>query len=357
MAGADAPSIVVFTRGRPAFVHRLARYYADYPGQLVVVDGSPSAVDGLHMPAGGEYLHRPGMRVHERIAEGMARVTAASCTLAADDDYQVHSGLIECGRAIAADRGVVCAAGTVVYFAAGERSPDRAIADGAVERILELPPDASPAARFRSFLSLGPQVLYACFRTSEMRRMADALADLSDEDGLLGEQMWGAIPALYGRTRLVHRLQLCRRRAYRDYSDYLAAFKALPDVAEWARFEEFCARFRALAAEAGADRAGGDEVIAAWRDFAAATARGDRNWRDRRFPAAVRARRILRNAASAVGVAASPRAWADPTARAIVRNAAARRLLRSRAYPWCDPAARAEFERIMDFDARSAAGE
>ena len=357
MAGADAPSIVVFTRGRPAFVHRLARYYADYPGQLVVVDGSPSAVDGLHMPAGGEYLHRPGMRVHERIAEGMARVTAASCTLAADDDYQVHSGLIECGRAIAADRGVVCAAGTVVYFAAGERSPDRAIADGAVERILELPPDASPAARFRSFLSLGPQVLYACFRTSEMRRMADALADLSDEDGLLGEQMWGAIPALYGRTRLVHRLQLCRRRAYRDYSDYLAAFKALPDVAEWARFEEFRARFRALAAEAGADRAGGDEVIAAWRDFAAATARGDRNWRDRRFPAAVRARRILRNAASAVGVAASPRAWADPTARAIVRNAAARRLLRSRAYPWCDPAARAEFERIMDFDARSAAGQ
>ena len=357
MAGADAPSIVVFTRGRPAFVHRLARYYADYPGQLVVVDGSPSAVDGLRMPAGGEYLHRPGMRVHERIAEGMAHVTAASCTLAADDDYQVHSGLIECGRAIAADRGVVCAAGTVVYFAAGERSPDRAIADGAVERILELPPDASPAARFRSFLSLGPQVLYACFRTSEMRRMADALADLSDEDGLLGEQMWGAIPALYGRTRLVHRLQLCRRRAYRDYSDYLAAFKALPDVAEWARFEEFRARFRALAAEAGADRAGGDEVIAAWRDFAAATARGDRNWRDRRFPAAVRARRILRNAASAVGVAASPRAWADPTARAIVRNAAARRLLRSRAYPWCDPAARAEFERIMDFDARSAAGQ
>ena len=344
---------MVFTRGRPAFVHRLARYYADYPGQLVVVDGSPAAVDGLRMPAGGEYLHRPGMRVHERIAEGMARVTGAACTLAADDDYQVHSGLIECGRVIAADRGIVCAAGTVVYFAAGERSPDRAIADGAVERILELPPDASPAARFRSFLSLGPQVLYACFRTSQMRRMADALADLSDEDGLLGEQMWGAIPALYGRTQLVHRLQLCRRRAYRDYSDYLAAFKALPDVAEWARFGEYGDRFRALAAEAGADAAGAEAVIAAWRDYAAATARGDRSWKERSFAPSVRARRVLRNAMSAVGVAASPRAWIDPNARAIARNAAARALLRSRAYPWSDPAARAEFERVMEFDARS----
>jgi hypothetical protein len=56
---------------------------------------------------------------------------------------------------------------------------------------------------------------------------------------------------------------------------------------------------------------------------------------------------------SAVGVAASPRAWIDPNARAIARNAAARALLRSRAYPWSDPAARAEFERVMEFDARS----
>ena len=68
MAAADAPSIVVFTRGRPAFVHRLARYYGDYPGQLVVVDGSAGAVAGLRMPARGEYLHRPGMSVHGRIA-------------------------------------------------------------------------------------------------------------------------------------------------------------------------------------------------------------------------------------------------------------------------------------------------
>ena len=38
------------------------------------------------------------------------------------------------------------------------------------------------------------------------------------------------------------------------------------------------------------------------------------------------------------------------------RNAAARVALRSRAYPWSDADARAEYERIMAFDERSAAG-
>jgi glycosyltransferase domain-containing protein len=356
MAAADAPSIVVFTRGRPAFVHRLARYYGDYPGQLVVVDGSVDPVTGLRMPARGEYLHRPGMSVHGRIAEGMSRVTAPACSLAADDDYQVHSGLIACGRAIDADPGIACAAGTVVYFAQGERAPGRAIADSAVERILELPVAGGPAGRFRDFISLGPQVLYACVRTSVARRLADALADLPDEDGLVGEQLWGAIPALFGRTRFVDRLQLCRRRADRDYGDYLAPFKALGDIAEWHGFGRFGDRFRALAREAGADAAGADAVIDAWREFAAETARGQRAWRDRTFPAAVRARRVLRNAMSAVGVAASPRAWVDASARSIARNAAARVALRSRAYPWSDADARAEYERIMAFDERSAAG-
>jgi hypothetical protein len=40
----EAPSVVVFTRGRPGFVHRLTRYYAEYPGRLIVVDGSADAV-------------------------------------------------------------------------------------------------------------------------------------------------------------------------------------------------------------------------------------------------------------------------------------------------------------------------
>jgi hypothetical protein len=65
---------------------------------------------------------------------------------------------------------------------------------------------------------------------------------------------------------------------------------------------------------------------------------------------------VLRNAMSAVGVAASPRAWVDASARSIARNAAARVALRSRAYPWSDADARAEYERIMAFDERSAAG-
>ena len=64
---------MVFTRGRPASVRRLARYYDGYPGQLVVVDGSPEPADGLRMPARGEYLHRPGASVYGRMRDVFAQ--------------------------------------------------------------------------------------------------------------------------------------------------------------------------------------------------------------------------------------------------------------------------------------------
>lgn len=348
----EAPSVVVFTRGRPGFVHRLTRYYAEYPGRLIVVDGSADAVPGLRMPHAGVYLHRPGMSVHHRIEEGISRVTASACTLAADDDYQVHGGLIACGHAIDSDPGIACAAGTVVYFAGDRRSPRDAIADGAIERILEVPCLPDPARRFDAVISTGPHVLYACMRTSVALRVAATLADLADEDGLVGEQLWGPLASLFGRVAFVDRLQLCRRKAQRDYSDYLAAFRALDDVAEWSRFSEFSSRFRRLAIEAGADAPGADAVIESWRAYASSTSRGERAWARRRLPASVRARRIARNLLSNVGMVTSPRAWVDPDVRVVARNRSVRITLRGSAYPWSDPVARAEYERIMAFDAQ-----
>lgn len=350
---AGVPSIVVFSRGRAEFLRRLGRFHAGYPGQLIIVDGSERPVRGISLPVHGEYLHRPGMSVHGRIAEGMDRVRSTSCALSADDDYQLHAGLLACGRAIESDPSLSCAAGTVAYFVSGSSSPGRAIADAAVERILELPDASDALARFRAFVFLGPQVLYACFRTSVVRRVARAFEDLPDEDGLVGEQLWGALPALFGRTQFLHRLQLCRRRAARDYSGYLAPFRALDDISDWRSFDRYATRIRALAMEAGADEAGADAVIETWREFAAETSRGRSSWKSRRFPAAVRVRRVLRNVLSAVGVVASPHAWMDPVARGITRNAAVRPLLRSRAYPWADVSARQEFLLAMSFDSRT----
>jgi len=307
------------------------------------------------MPPGGEYLHRPGMSVHGRICEGINRVEAAACALSADDDYQVHSGLAACGRAISADPRVACAAGTVVYFVPGPRSPAAAIADGAVERLLEMPPAGDPPGRFCTFISHGPQAFYACFRTSVARRVAHLLVDLPDEDGLVGEQLWGPLASLFGESVLLDQLQLCRRRAHRDYTRYLAPFRRLDDIAAWRGFGRFGGRLRELAIEAGADSIGADRVIEAWRDFAAATVRGRRNWRRRRFPAHDRMRRTLRNLASNVGVMVNPRAWVDPQEREITLDRVSRILLRSRAYPWGDERARGEYERVIAFDAQAPA--
>jgi glycosyltransferase domain-containing protein len=349
---ASNPSIVVFSRGRPGHLRRLFSYHAVYPGQLVVLDGSAVPLEPVSMPGNVEYHHMPGAPIYRRIAEGLSRVTASTCVLSADDDYVVHDGLRACGRAIDSDPGISCAAGTVVYHSGGRRSPQDAIADGAIERILEVPCLPDPARRFDAVISTGPHVLYACMRTSVALRVAATLADLADEDGLVGEQLWGPLASLFGRVAFVDRLQLCRRKAQRDYSDYLAAFRALDDVAEWSRFSEFSSRFRRLAIEAGADAPGADAVIESWRAYASSTSRGERAWARRRLPASVRARRIARNLLSNVGMVTSPRAWVDPDVRVVARNRSVRITLRGSAYPWSDPVARADYERIMAFDAQ-----
>lgn len=353
--GASTPSIVVFSRGRPERLRRLFSYHAGYPGQLIVLDGSADRLEPASIPRNAEYHHMPDAPIYRRVAEGLSRVIASTCVLSADDDYVVHDGLRACGRAIDSDPGISCAAGTVVYFTEDRRSPRDAIADGAIERVLEVPSFPEPAGRFGAVISAGPHVLYACMRTSVALRVSAALADLSDEDGLVGEQLWGPLASLFGRVAFVDRLQLCRRKAQRDYSDYLAAFRALDDVAEWSRFGEFSSRFRRMAIEAGADAPGADAVIESWRAYASSTSRGERAWNRRWLPPAVRARRIARNLLSNAGVAASPRAWVDRDVRAVARNRPARITLRATAYPWSDPGARADYERIMAFDAQGAA--
>jgi glycosyltransferase domain-containing protein len=352
---ASTPSIVVFSRGRPGHLRRLFSYHAGYPGQLVILDGSADPLESASIPRNVEYHHMPDAPIYRRIAEGLSRVTASTCVLSADDDYVVHDGLRACGHAIDSDHGISCAAGTVVYFSGDRRAPRDAIADGAIERILEVPPFPDPARRFGAVVSTGPHVLYACMRTSVALRVSATLADLSDEDGLVGEQLWGPLASLFGRVAFVDRLQLCRRKAQRDYSDYLAAFRALDDVAEWSRFGEFSSRFRRLAIEAGADVSGADAVIESWRAYASSTSRGERAWARRRLPASVRARRIARNLLSNAGVVTSPMAWVDRDVRAVARNRSARITLRALAYPWSDPAARADYARIMAFDAQQAA--
>lgn len=349
------PSIVVFTRGRPASVRRLARYYDGYPGQLVVVDGSPEPADGLRMPARGEYLHRPGASVYGRMRDGIARVDAPSCALAADDDYQSPAGLAACARAIEDDPGVACAAGTVVYFSEQARGARATVADGAVERILAIRRSADPAERFHSAISMGPQVFYACLRTDVANRVASALASIDDRDGLAGEQLWTSLPSLFGRIEFVDRLQICRRRFDKDYSSYLAPFRALDDIGRWDAFPRIAAEVRGLAADAGLDAGGAERVIGSWRLFASHTARGMRSWKHRRLPARVRARRTLHNVLESAMVGLDPRAWTDVAARDLARGRAARLTLAARAYPWSDASARSEFERIMAFDARPEA--
>lgn len=355
MHRAQHPDIVVFTYGRPESVRRLADFYVAYPGRLIVVDGSPAAVGGLRMPPRGEYLHRPGRTVHQRIAEGLSVARSPSCALAADDDYHVADGLLACAQAIESDPGIACAAGTAVYFTPTDRSMGRAVADCAVERILAMESRSTGADRFKVAIASGPQAYYACMRTSVARRVGDALSGLPDADGLVGEQLWNALPALFGSHRLVDRLQLVRRMANRDYTGYLAPFVALDDIAEWHGFRTFCQSLRAIAAEAGLGPSGEAEVIAAWRDFAAETGRGRRSWKQRRLSAAVRLNRSFRNLLTSLGVAADPRAWRDPIARNVARGRASRVALRCRSYPWSDPDARAEFERVMAFDAQAAA--
>jgi glycosyltransferase domain-containing protein len=349
------PSIVVITYRRHAAVRRLMSFYADYPGQLVVVDGSPESMADPPVRPGDLYLPMPGAPGYRRIAEGIARVSAETCALGADDDFHVADGLRECARAMASRSEVACVAGTAVYFEPGERSPDRAMADCAVERILDVEDTADPGRRFASVISVGPQVFYSCMRTSVARAVSSALAGLPDRDGLVGEQLWSALPSLFGRVTMVERLQLCRSVGRRDYTGYLAPFGRLSDIAEWESYPMMCERVLALARDAGLDPVRAEAVVGSWRQFAAQTARGRRSWNARKFPLGQSIRRAARNLSSNLGVAARPSAWFDEATRNTVRKSAGRGFLRSSAYPWADQVARREFCRVMAFDAQSAA--
>jgi hypothetical protein len=72
-----APAIVIFTRNRPNLLRRQARFHAEYPGQMIVVDASEQPIDDLRLPPGGAFLHRPGMSMYGRIEAGVAAVLAA----------------------------------------------------------------------------------------------------------------------------------------------------------------------------------------------------------------------------------------------------------------------------------------
>jgi hypothetical protein len=357
MKEAAWPSIVIFTYCRHPLVRRIAEYYGGYEGELIVVDGSPEPIGGLRLPARGQYVHRPGMSGYARIHEGIMRVTVPTCALAADDDFQSPGCLHACAAAVLSDPAVASATGTTVYFADGRRSVRDAVPDGAVERILAVPGSAPPVERFRRTIVCAPQVYFACIRTTVARKVSGFLADLPDEGGLVGEQLWTSLPALFGRSELVPRLQMCRRMGFRDYSGYLHPFKRLEDLAAWPHYGVYRQRLEEFARDAGLNSDDALRVAASWREFAAATALGERARRAAQpSDARSRIRRTARNLLQSAGVAASPSAWRDRLERTICRGRAMRPVLRSRAYPWSDPAARAEFDRIMAFDAQSSAG-
>lgn len=350
MGAVPSPSIVMFTYGRPSNVRRLSDYYRDYPGQLIIMDGSRDPVAGLSMPVGGQYHHRPGARPIQRVAEGLSYVTAPTCALSADDDFHSFVGLRRCAEAIAGGSGIACAAGTAIYFETSGNAVEGSVADSAVERLLHV--DAAPdgARRFRSMLEASPQVFYSCLRTGVAQRVARMLEPIAFEDALVGEQLWMALPSLFGRCVFIDTLQLVRRWGAVDYSGYVASFRGLEDIAHWPGFAALAVEVRKMAAEAGADVSAAEAVIDAWRDFAAETTRGRRNRRSRRMPATVRTRRLIQNALVNMAVAASPRAWRNPHFRRVIRGHAQRWTLHARSYPWSDPLARTEFERIMAFD-------
>lgn len=351
------PAIVVFTRHRPWLVRRISVFHAAYPGELIIVDGSPDPVADLRLPANGVYLHRPGSGICRRIADGIGQVRARACALSADDDYMLHDGLAACGHALDQDPGLVCATGTVAYFRTGAASGKRAMADHAVERALDLRGDGTPADRFLEAAIVAPSLFYACFRTSAAIRVAQLLGDVADDSALVGEQLRVLLPSVLGRTRMIDRLMLCRRKVPTDYSANAARFRAMDDIAEWQGFRALRARLLDLARETGAGVEEGEGIVETWRRFAAETARGRRSRAAARFPAGATMRRRLRGLFGGLRIAFDPAAWRDRERRSQARDAAGRPLLRCSAYPWRDPRARAEFEGVMRFDLAMQADE
>lgn len=349
-----APAIIIFTRNRHYLVERQARFHADYPGQLIVVDATEQPAAGLRMPPRGLYLHRPGMSVMGRIATGVSAVESSSCLLCADDDYALPDALRRCGDAIAADPGVSYATGTTVHFHPGEPSPDRALPGDISEVLRELTGAETPNGRFRLLMSRNVfhGLYYGCIRTEVAMRVSKALSGVADEDGLIAEQLWPLLPVLFGRAIQVDRLLMCRRIHDRNYSAMAAHMASFDDLADWQGFGELRARLEQLAAQAGLDASSTAGVVESWRDFGAGTGRGKRCQRSVRLALSSIWGRRWRGLLKDVRVGLTPRAWFDARERAIVRNAALRMTFKCRAYPWDDADARAAYEQVMGFDMR-----
>jgi hypothetical protein len=349
-----APAIVIFTRNRPNLLRRQARFHAEYPGQMIVVDASEQPIDDLRLPPGGAYLHRPGMSMYGRIEAGVAAVESLSCLLCADDDYALPDALLRCGEAIAEDPEVAYATGTTVHFHPGDPSPDRAIPGDISEILLELRGSETPLERFRLLLSRGVfhGLFYGCIRTTVARQVGSVVGRVADEDGLVAEQSWPLLPSLFGKMVMVDRLLLCRRIHDRNYAPMDAHMGSFDDIAEWRGFGEMRDRLERLAANAGLDADATAAVIDSWREFGAATGRGRRSERRMRaaLPALLR-RRVL-GVLKDVHVGLSPRAWFDKRERAIVRSAALRATFKCGSYPWSDATAGSQYERLLRFDMR-----
>lgn len=355
MQDPSLPAIVVFSRNRPLLLRRLAVFHAAYEGELIIVDGSADPVGDLRLPPNGVYLHRPGMSIGRRIAEGVGRVRSPFCALSADDDYMLHRGLAACGRALEEDPGLVCATGTVAYFWSGVAAPDRAIADEAVERAMNLRGQGDASDRFLEAAMAAPSLFYSCLRTSASMRVARLLADVPDDSGLVAEQLRVLLPSVLGRTRMIDQLMLCRRKVLvKNASRYKVAFRAMGDISEWEGFDATRAQILELAVETGAGVEAGERIVETWRRFAAGTKRGRMG---RKQAKAASGMAMLRGLLRGFRVASDPRLWRDLERRSQARDAVTRVLLRCSAYPWRDPLARAEFERTMQFDIAMQSGE
>lgn len=92
-------TLVLVTHNRPAFLRRALQYYANFPGQILVLDSSQvSAEDIAQRFPGVRYQHLPQFSYRgfqAKIKYGITQVDTPYMALAADDDFILTEGIGE----------------------------------------------------------------------------------------------------------------------------------------------------------------------------------------------------------------------------------------------------------------------
>jgi glycosyltransferase domain-containing protein len=207
---------VVPTLGRPGLLARALRYYAsvglDCP--ILIADGSPEGTEAVAAAVEEQVGQldvqvqtRRGLKLFERLAATVATVSTGCVVIAADDDFQVPTGLAAAVTRLDADPTLASVCGRAVAFTARAGGLDLApyaqlpyLGATALDRI----------CGYRSATS----TFYAVRRTASARLVFSALADLGLDDGFgamaLGEIADTSLTLAHGSVGWVGELVLVK---------------------------------------------------------------------------------------------------------------------------------------------------